>query len=192
MSSLHPESGERLTEETRRSLLAIARREIEHAARENKPWRPPEEHSPALLQTRACFVSLHKHGQLRGCVGQVTARLPLYQAVAESAYSASREDPRFPPVESDEVAEIEIEISVLSPFAPIRPQDVEVGRHGLVLTRDLARGLFLPQVPETYGWDRQRYLDELCRKAHMEPEAWKHGASLQAFTAEVFGELAAP
>lgn len=188
MSSPHPESGERLTEEDRRSLLALARRVIEHAARDKKPWRPPEQHAPALQQTRACFVSLHKQGQLRGCVGQVAARLPLYQAVAESAYSASQEDPRFPPVDVDEVADIDIEISVLSPFIAIAPEDVQVGIHGLVLSRDLARGLFLPQVPETYGWDRQRYLDELCRKAHMEPEAWKHGASLQAFTAEVFGE----
>jgi AmmeMemoRadiSam system protein A len=169
-------------------LLALARRVIEHAAREKKLWCPPEQTAPALQQTRACFVSLHKSGQLRGCIGQVTARLPLYQAVAEAAYSASREDPRFPPVDSDELAEIDIEISVLSPFTPIKPEDVQLGRHGLLLTRDRARGLFLPQVPELYGWDRQEYLKELCRKAHLEPEAWKHGASLQAFTAEVFGE----
>ena len=169
-------------------MLALARRAIEHAAREKKPWRPPEDTAPALQQLRACFVSLHKHGQLRGCIGQVTARLPLYQAVAEAAYSASREDPRFPPVDRDELAEVDIEISVLSPFFPIRPDEVDVGRHGLLLTRDQARGLFLPQVPELYGWDRQKYLEELCHKAHLEPEAWKHGASLQAFTAEVFEE----
>ena len=190
MSSPHTESGERLTEEDRRSLLALARRAIEHGVREKKPWRPPEETTLSLLQTRACFVSLHKRGQLRGCIGQVTARLPLYQAVAEAAYSASREDPRFPPVDAEELAQIDIEISVLSPFTPIKLEDVQLGRHGLLVTRDRARGLFLPQVPELYGWDRRQYLDELCRKAHLEPEAWKHGASLQAFTADVFGETA--
>ncbi len=188
MSSLHPESGEKLSEEDKRSLLALARRAIEHAARAKKPWNPPEETAPALKQLRACFVTLHKGGQLRGCIGQVTARLPLYQAVAEAAYSASREDPRFPPVETENLSEIAIEISVLSPFTPIRPENVQLGRHGLLLTRDRARGLFLPQVPEEYGWDRQHYLEELCRKAHLESEAWKHGASLQAFTADVFGE----
>jgi len=190
VSSPHLESGEKLTEDDRRNLLAVARKMIEHGARERKPWHPPQETSTTLLQQRACFVTLHKNGQLRGCIGQVTARLPLYQAVAESAYSASREDPRFTPVDSGELSEIAIEISVLSPFFAIRPEEVELGRHGLLLTRDRARGLFLPQVPDEYGWDRQRYLEELCRKAHLEPEAWKHGASLQAFTAEVFGEKA--
>lgn len=190
MSSPHTESAERLAEEGRRSLLALARRAIEYAARERKPWLPSEETTPALQTLRACFVTLHKNGQLRGCIGQVTARLPLYQAVAEAAYSAAREDPRFSPVETEELPEIAIEISVLSPFTPILPHDVQLGRHGLLLTRDRARGLFLPQVPEEYGWDRQRYLEELCRKAHLEPEAWKHGASLQAFTADVFGERA--
>jgi AmmeMemoRadiSam system protein A len=183
-----PHQSGSLSEEERRALLTLARRVIERGARERRPWHPEAPASAALTQKRACFVSLHKQGQLRGCIGQVSDRLPLYLAVAESAYSASQDDPRFPPVDPGEVAELDIEISVLSPFVPIQPEEVEIGRHGLLLTRDRARGLLLPQVPATYGWDRKRFLEEICRKAHMEAEAWRYGASLQAFTAEVFGE----
>jgi AmmeMemoRadiSam system protein A len=131
---------------------------------------------------------LRKSGDLRGCIGSTAARLPLEQAVAAAAYSASREDPRFDPVNPAELPLIDVEISVLSPFVEIRPEEIVVGRHGLMISSDFARGLLLPQVAEERHWSAERFLEETCRKAGLPAGAWKHGARIQAFTAEVFGE----
>ena len=139
MWSQHPETGEGLGEAERRRLLELVREALQVAARDRRRWLPSEETLPLLQEPRACFVSLHKSGALRGCVGQVVARLPLYQAVADAAFSAALEDPRFPPVTLEEVPAISAEVSVLSPFRPIRPEEVEIGRHGLLLTRDRDR-----------------------------------------------------
>ena len=108
--------------------------------------------------------------------------------VQECAVAAATEDPRFPPVSPDELSSLRVEISVLTPLVLIRPEEVEVGRHGLMIAQGRRRGLLLPQVPVEWGWDRETFLDQTCVKAGLPPSAWRHGATLWAFTAEVFGE----
>ncbi|MBV8156496.1 MAG: AmmeMemoRadiSam system protein A, partial [Dyella sp.] len=113
---------------------------------------------------------------------------PLYRAVAETARAAALEDTRFPPVRPHEIAGLEISLSVLSRLKPIEPDEVEIGRHGLVVSLAGHRGLLLPQVPIEHHWDRVTFLEQTCRKAGLPLDAWKMGATLEAFTAEVFGE----
>ena len=183
-----------LTSAARRWLLELARGALEAAAKGDsfRAPRPPAGLPAAdqeeLLRPRAAFVSLHKKGRLRGCVGHVAFDTPLAQVVGEMARAATLQDDRFPPVSRDEVPEIEVEISLLSPFFPIRPEQIIAGTHGLLVRRGLYRGLLLPQVATTYNWDAERFLREACRKAGLPRDAWKHGASLEAFTAEVIAE----
>jgi AmmeMemoRadiSam system protein A len=133
-------------------------------------------------------VTLHLEGALRGCIGYPEAVFPLYQAIIRGAAGAALSDPRFPPVSREEVGALEIEISVLSLLAPIQPDDVVVGTHGLVIEHGEARGLLLPQVPTEWGWDREQFLHHTSLKAGLPGDAWRQGATLFAFTAEVFGE----
>lgn len=169
-------------------MLALARRAIE-AAVERRP--PPEVHftMPVLAVPSGAFVSLHQRGRLRGCIGQIDARESLALTVARCAVAAAMEDPRFSPVTSDEVPGLEIEISVLSPLVPILPQQIEVGTHGLLVSRGWQRGLLLPQVATQFHWGRERFLQETCHKAGLDADAWQDpGTHLEAFTAEVFSE----
>jgi uncharacterized protein len=141
-----------------------------------------------LSEPRGAFSTIYLGGELRGCVGYVLPVVPLYRTVAESARAAALEDMRFSPVTPDEAPRLEVVLSVLSPLLPINPEQVKVGRHGLVVTLGLRRGLLLPQVPVEHGWDRETYLCQTCRKASLPLDAWEHGAVLEAFTAEVFGD----
>jgi AmmeMemoRadiSam system protein A len=145
---------------------------------------------PVYELERAVFVTLHKRGQLRGCIGTLQAREPLAAAVRSSAISAATQDPRFPPVSPDELPELEIEISVLSPMRPVAGADeIEVGRHGVVVRQGMRSGVFLPQVAPEQGWDRDTMLDILCaQKAGLPADAWRRGAQLEVFTSQVFGE----
>ena len=126
--------------------------------------------------------------KLRGCVGYVLPTCPVYRAVAETARAAAFEDNRFPPVTREEAPHLEIELSILSPPQPILPEEIEIGRHGLLISWHGRRGLLLPQVPVEHAWDRATFLEQTCRKAGLPPDAWQKGASIEAFTAEVFGE----
>jgi len=175
-----------LDAEERRELLGIARRTIEGYVRDR---RVPgiSGLSGKLAEPGAAFVTLKKKGRLRGCIGYTEAVAPLFKVVQECAVAAA-EDPRFPPVSAGELPSIDLEISVLTPLAPIRAEDVEVGRHGLMISHGGRRGLLLPQVPVELGWDRETFLDQTCVKAGLPTDAWRRGATLQAFTAEVFGE----
>jgi uncharacterized protein len=128
------------------------------------------------------------HKQLRGCVGYAMPIAPLYRAVAETACAAAFEDPRFMPVTLAEAPQLEISLSVLSRLFPIEPEAVVVGRHGLLISDGRRRGLLLPQVPVEHGWDRETFLDQTCRKAGLAPDAWRKSATIDAFTAEVFGD----
>jgi AmmeMemoRadiSam system protein A len=170
-------------------LLEIAREAVRAAAGGGGRYLPPPESiprtMPALLEPRATFVTLHKAGQLRGCIGTTVARYPLYRAVAESAYSAAREDPRFPPVKLEELPEIGIEISALSPLAEIRPEEITVGKHGLMVSLGASRGLLLPQVAVEHHLTTEQFLDMTCRKAGLPRDAWRKGAKLEAFTVEL-------
>jgi len=145
---------------------------------------------PALLEPRGAFVTLKKAGQLRGCIGYIEPRVSLIEAVANNAQSAALRDPRFTPVTPQELADISIEISALTPLEPVADvEDIEVGRHGLVISRGPHRGLLLPQVPVEWGWDREEFLQQTCHKAGLPPEAWKQNdTELLSFEAEVFSE----
>ena len=145
----------------------------------------PSEH---LAEPRGAFTTLHRDGKLRGCIGYVIPIHPLYRTIAETAAAAAFRDPRFRPVTLVELPKLQIEISVLSPMTAIAPEDVEVGKHGLLVTYGSNRGLLLPQVAVEWNWDRETFLCETCRKAGLPPAAWQQGATLEAFTAEVFGE----
>ncbi len=141
-----------------------------------------------LREARGAFTTLHEHGKLRGCIGYVMAVAPLDQTIRETARAAALDDPRFPPVTEDELESLQLEISVLSPMFAIAPEDVVVGRHGLMMSHQGRRGLLLPQVAPEWGWDRETFLSQTCRKAGLAADCWKHGAKIEAFTAEVFGE----
>jgi len=170
----------------RKALLGIARRALEGYVKEGRI--PREAAEGKLAVPGAAFVTLTKRGRLRGCIGYTEAVAPLFRVVQECAVAAATEDPRFPPVSPNELPELHVEISTLTPLFPIRPEEVEVGRHGLMVTQGRMRGLLLPQVPAEQGWDREMFLDQVCGKAGLPPSAWRHGATLQGFTAEVFGE----
>ncbi|MGC8797228.1 MAG: AmmeMemoRadiSam system protein B [candidate division WOR-3 bacterium] len=181
-------SGE-LNEAEKKSLLQIARQTIEQYVREGKvPEVKPA--SERLKEKRGVFVTLHKHGELRGCIGYVQPVKPLYLATRDMAISAATEDPRFPPVQPAELKEIDIEITVLSPLQRISdPEQVILGKHGLVIRKGPYSGLLLPQVPVEQGWDRRQFLEWTCRKAGLPSDAWQDkNAELYVFTGEVFGE----
>lgn len=180
-----------LAESQQRFLLHLAREAVEASARN---LRLPEMAPPPDVPTECfgAFVSLHKGEYLRGCIGHIEALKPLAQTVRECAFSAAMFDPRFHPVTPDELAELRIEISVLSPFFDIALEQVEVGLHGLLVSRGAQRGLLLPQVAVHWKWDRERFLNETCRKAGLNETAWRHGARIQAFTAQVFAEAVDP
>ena len=171
-------------------LLQTAHRAIETALTDREFLILPDARSvpPALNQPRGAFCTLHLNGRLRGCVGYVAAIKPLLQTVAETAVSAAFYDPRFSPVTANEAPHLKIEISVLSLPEPIRSDQVEVGRHGLIIAQGSRRGLLLPQVAPEHGWDAETFLSQTCAKAGLPPDAWRHGAAIEAFTAEVFGE----
>jgi len=168
-------------------LLRLARQALEESVRH---YRLAEVEEPAGILRENCgaFVTLTKAGRLRGCIGYIEPRKPLYQTVRECAMAAALHDPRFDPVSPEELPQLRLEISVLSRFAEIRPDQIEVGRHGLMVSRGNQKGVLLPQVAVEWRWDRERFLEETCYKAGLSPDAWQHGAKIQAFTAQVFGE----
>jgi AmmeMemoRadiSam system protein A len=172
--------------EERRILLNLAHRSIETAlVKRSIDTTAPSEH---LAEPRGAFTTLHLLGNLRGCIGYVLPTGSLYQTVAETARAAAFDDPRFVPVTEDEAPHLKVEISVLSVPLPIRPDQIEVGKHGLIVSAGTRRGLLLPQVPLEWEWDRETFLSQTCLKAGLAPDAWQRGAVVQAFTAEVFGE----
>ncbi len=180
-----------LTEVEQQVLLRLAREALEQSVRTGHLSEiPPSAGAPE--GRCGVFVTLHKRGHLRGCVGYVESSKPLYQAVRECSRAAALQDKRFDPVEPEELPDLHLEISVLSPFENILPEKVEVGRHGLMISRGYQRGLLLPQVPVEWKWDRETFLRETCRKAGFENDAWQQGARLQAFTAQIFAEPAVP
>lgn len=183
-----PSSGEpsEFSPEERALLLRLAHEAIVSALEHREiPLTPP---SPHLAEPRGAFTTLYYLGDLRGCVGYVPPVSPLYQTVAETARAAAFEDSRFWPVTLEEAHELEISLSILSTVKPIQPEEVDVGRHGLVVSLAGHRGLLLPQVPVEHGWDRITFLEQTCRKAGLPLNAWQIGAKLEAFTAEVFGD----
>jgi hypothetical protein len=176
-----------LNEPEQADLLRWARQALEEAVRHGHLSAIPVPSGPASEPCGA-FVTLQKGGRLRGCIGYVEAQKPLVTTVRECAVAAGLRDPRFEPVTPRELPGLRLEISVLSPLEDIAPEKIEVGRHGLLISRGGQRGLLLPQVAVEWKWDRERFLAETCLKAGLPPDAWRYGARIQAFTAQVFEE----
>jgi AmmeMemoRadiSam system protein A len=167
-------------------MLRLARDSIGSALEHRELALTPP--TPHLAEPRGVFTSLYLHGDLRGCVGYVLPTSPVYRAVAETARAAAFDDNRFPPVTKEEDPHLEIELSILSPPQQISAEEVEVGRHGLLISGHGRRGLLLPQVPIERNWARTTFLEQTCRKAGLPSDAWQKGALIEAFIAEVFGE----
>jgi AmmeMemoRadiSam system protein A len=177
-----------LTAEQKRRLLEIARETlIGHLTDGAVPKFEVDDH---LRQPGAAFVTLTKHGALRGCIGHTAAVAPLYETVADCAVQAGVADPRFPPITRVELDSLHIEISVLTPMQPVATIDeIEVGRDGLMMVNGGYRGLLLPQVATEYGWNRIEFLRQTCRKAGLSSDAYLDPATtIYKFEALVFGE----
>jgi AmmeMemoRadiSam system protein B/AmmeMemoRadiSam system protein A len=170
-------------------LLRLARETLEAELSGRTPPSPEPAALPAeLTRVGAAFVSLHTAGVLRGCMGTLEPRQALYLDAMENARNAGFRDPRFQPLQTAELAQLELEISVLGPLRRIaEPAQFEVGRHGLLLRRGRSSAVYLPQVATEQGWDRQTTLEHLCRKAGLPPGAWRQGAEFHVFEACVFG-----
>lgn len=167
-------------------LLTLARRSLEAHVR-RAPSPAPDVRAP-LDERRGAFVSIHRGPDLRGCLGRITPDWPVGRVVAHLAEAVSDSDPRFSPVTVTELDELLIEISVLTPERPATPDEIEVGRHGLIVEGDGRRGLLLPQVAVEHEWDARTFLQHTCMKAGLPRDAWEHGASIFVFEAQVFGE----
>lgn len=180
-----------ITQEEKKWLMKLAKDAV-RAAVKDEEFTPPEPPSPGLKEKGAAFVTLRKGGELRGCIGHIVARIPLYECIAQVAQSAAIEDPRFSPVKPSEYDSLHFEISVLTPPQEVKdPNEIEVGKDGVILSYGGAmQGVFLPQVPIEQGWDLVEYLDNLCYKAGvMKRGCWKDPlAKLKKFQAVVWEE----
>ena len=176
-----------LTSTERAALLRLARDTIAAYLTGSAPPPPvgltdPGAHSGA-------FVTLHADGELRGCIGHPGSSKPLDDVVGACAVAAATEDPRFPSLTAAELPDVEIEISVLTPIRPVDDVgEIEVGRDGLIVQDGFRRGLLLPQVATEHKWDRDTFLSHTCLKAGLRPDAWRTGARISRFQAEVFSE----
>ncbi len=171
----------------RLTLLALARRAVVAQVAGSVPPTIPE--APQLYRRAGAFVTLTRSGVLRGCIGYPEPDRPLAVVVAGCAAAAASTDPRFIPVSVEELSDIHIEISVLTPLEPVvSVEEIIVGRHGLVVEQGSHRGLLLPQVASDWQWDRETFLSRACLKAGLRPNAWQTGALVFRFEAEVFDE----
>lgn len=177
-----------LTEDEKRMLLLTARETIRSRLFGGELSLP----SPTANMTAQCgaFVTLHKKGKLRGCIGHITGIKPLFTGIQELALSSAFNDPRFPKLSGDEYPDIDIEISVLTPLETIdSPDEVEVGKHGILITKGFRSGVLLPQVATEQGWDREAFLSYTCRKAGLPEACWRDEETvIQVFSAIIFGE----
>ena len=181
-----------LSEAERRTALQLARTAvIEAVAHRKLPGRVPNE--GVFAERHGVFVTLHVRNRLQGCIGVIEAKEPLGEAIARCAASAALEDPRFAPMKTEQLGELTIEISLLSAIAPIAPESIEIGRHGLFVRLHAQRGLLLPQVAIEHRLTREQFLEETCQKAGLPREGWRDpAASLFGFTCEVFSESSQP
>ena len=175
------------TETQQRALIEIARDAVRAGVAGREPRVAIENEFP---DASGAFVTLKKHGELRGCIGTLECRRGLAEEVARVAVSAALEDPRFAPVSPAELDDLDVEVSVLGPLEPIDPADpsaIEIGRHGLVVELGPRRGLLLPQVATDWQMDRDTFLAHTCAKAGLPADCWRRGAKVYRFAADVFG-----
>jgi len=178
------------TKDQKKRLLTLARRTIEEYLRTGKKLQEKED-DPRLMKKEGAFVTLHKDGRLRGCIGNILGRGPLHQTIRNMAISSATQDHRFSPVKEEELAAIDIEISVLSVPKEAKHDEIVMGKHGVIVSKGpFNSGVFLPQVATDTGWTKEEFLSQLCyQKAGLPSDCWKDPSiSLQIFTAEVFGE----
>ena len=180
---------ESLTFEARTWLLRLARTSIQTHLEERR-FLEPNAHPRGVKAHRGCFVTLHlATGALRGCIGTFSSEEALWKNVHQMAIASATRDPRFEPLALKELSLCQLEISALTAPKTASAQDIEVGVHGLCITRGFRRGVLLPQVPLQHGWDRERFLEQTCMKAGLSPTAWKDSeVGIETFTAEVFSE----
>ena len=181
-----------MKEEDKKSLLKVARTAVAEAVA-GKPISVERITAPSLQEHQGAFVTLKNGELLRGCIGRFTADIPLYQVVREMAVAAATEDPRFftNPITREEVGELTIEISVLSPLERIaNPLDIELGKHGIYIRRGYRSGCFLPQVATETGWSKEQFLSHCAEmKAGLPPDSWKDPKTeVYVFTALIIGE----
>jgi AmmeMemoRadiSam system protein A len=177
-----------LANHQKQTLLEVARRALKLAVERGELLKefPADE---ALQRAGGAFVTLRRRDRLRGCVGQLPSNIALIQVVALCARAAALEDSRFEPVTRAELLELEIEISILSPLFAITPEQIEIGKHGLLVSWGWQRGVLLPQVATEFGWAAERFLEETCVKAGLLRDAWKHPETrVEGFTADIFSE----
>lgn len=178
-----------ITDEQKRFILNLARKSIENIFTKTElPEIPKDE---KLYNSKSgVFVTLAKNGELRGCIGFITADTPLNETIVESAELAATRDPRFHAVEKNELNNISIEVSILSePFDLNSYDEIEIGKHGLILREGMYRGVLLPQVPIEHNMNRDQFLSAICNKAGLPRDTWKQrDIKLKAFTATVFSE----
>jgi AmmeMemoRadiSam system protein A len=181
------EETEGYTEAEKSFLHTVARQAIESRL-SGRVFPPPSGETENLKEKRGAFVTLKRKGQLRGCIGYTRALKPLSRTIMEMAQAAAFEDPRFPPLSPKELDDLDIEISVLTPFRLIRDvTEIEVGKHGLLMERGGRSGLLLPQVATEYQWDRKTFLEHTCLKAGLPRDAWKDAETkIYVFSAEIF------
>jgi len=179
-----------MTESEHQFLIQLARASI-IATVSGKPLPVAESPGPSLQSQSGCFVTIKQQGQLRGCIGNFVSRQPLWQTVREMAVSAATRDPRFYPMKPADLENFKVEISVLSPLQMINSiEEIQVGTHGIYLVKGHAHGVLLPQVATEYGWNRETFLRQTCKKAGLPETAWQQKAEIYIFSAEVFSETA--
>lgn len=172
------------TDKEKKQLLVIARKAITDYVTNGKVSEIQIK-DPKFKTDGAVFVTIKKNGNLRGCIGNIQPVMSLYQSVIKNAVAASSNDPRFPHIKKEELKDIDIEISILSPLKPVKDvKDIQPGKHGLVIIKDMHSGILLPQVATEYGWDRETFLEQVCMKAGLPRGSWRD-AELYSFTAEI-------
>jgi AmmeMemoRadiSam system protein A len=177
-----------LNDEEKKFLLKICRKSLVHYLKK-EGMLEIEVDNPRLKEKQGAFVTLHVDGELRGCIGYPLPYKPLYQTIIDVAVAAATEDYRFSPLSEEELESLSIEISVLTlPRKVEKPEEVVVGKHGIIISKGLHKGLLLPQVPLEYGWDLETYLNHGCLKAGLPPDEWRRGVNLEVFEAQVFSE----
>ncbi|MEC9492863.1 AmmeMemoRadiSam system protein A [Flexistipes sp.] len=180
----------KLSEKARKFLVRTAREAITSEFNKNKLIINKQDIPGELDFNSGCFVTLHKNGKLRGCIGNFREDKNIVENVAEMAVQSAFKDMRFPPLAENELSHVEIEISVLSPMVPVsRFDEIKIGRDGLYISKGIFSGVLLPQVASEYGWNVEEFLKNTCRKAGLPVDAYKAAdTKVYRFEALVFSE----
>ena len=183
---------DQLTREEGNFLLEIARKSLKSYIKDKKTYTIEENHpslTPLLKDKGACFVTYHKKGNLRGCIGTLMASKPLYKEVLQKAIDAAIHDPRFPAIQTQEIEQVHIEVSVLFPPTPIKSlEEFIIGQHGIIFTKAHYSSVFLPQVALEQDWTKEQTMQHLCLKAGLPPNAWEKDSQMHIFKTQYFSE----